>query len=181
MFNASLGKTLFLAATALPALANPFGWNAEFSRKLEITSPAPCKLTLKQKMAGLVQVMHLENAAPVVETLSEAGDSVDIAKAVSGTWWIGFQTDNQGQMPTSPNPGIDLDLELSAPAAAPAGKVRLPFHVSCQLEEPKVLVDVRRKLVDSRVLSGSNCTYVKAPFAVVQKTKEQDLMIKISD
>jgi hypothetical protein len=44
-----------------------------------------------------------------------------------------------------------------------------------------VLVDVARKNVEARTLTRGNCTFTKAPFSVVEKTREEDLLIKVAD
>lgn len=177
---AAARKILFLLGSTLPLLASPFGWNAAYSRKVEVTGTVPCRLTLKQTSEGMVQVMHLHDAVPVVETLRAAGDEVEISRAAGDSWWIGFQADNQGQQPTSPNPGIDLDLELSV-HGQPGGAVVLPFHVSAQMTEPRVLVKVHHASQFSRLLSGKTCTFIKAPFSVVDRTQEDDVMIRIGN
>jgi len=169
--------SVLLAGTALFAGQGPFGWSADVCRKLEVAGAGTYRLKLKSSHGGKLQVMHLDNSEQVVETLAEPGDFVDISKAASPTWWVGFLRDEGNLDPRWQSLGIDLDLEVSDTA----GKVKMPFHVSCPTSEPQVLVKIKKKAFDAKLVGGGNTTFIRAPFAIQEATRAQDVLIKLGD
>ena len=178
MNRAFFWKSALFAMAALPIWAAPAGWTADFSRKLEITSPSSCKLMLRRKILGSVQVMQVTDKDPVVAHLDDLGDSVEISRAGGGTWLVGFVGQNEGRSSKS---RLDLVYDLELELIDASGKLKVPFEVRGTGYDPIMKVKMGHKNYEGRLVAPGKVTFIKAPFSIVEKTKDQDVLIKVSE
>ena len=179
MNRAPFWKTVLFVLAAWPLCAAPADWTADFSRKLEITGPSSCKLMLRRRILGSVQVMQVtDGKEPVVAHLDDLGDSVEISRAGGGTWLVGFVGQNEGRTSTS---RLDLAYDVELELIDASGKLRVPFEVIGRGYDPVMKVKMHHKNYEAKLVAPGKITFVKTPFAVAQKTKDQDVLIKVSE